>query len=221
MGRDTWYDNKFEIPTFGEIYDLVEAGYIVSVPMPGFDGGVSTYTQQKACLYIETKWPAAHKARGLDLAQALIAEFDRRKLLNEHLENGGACDPLFYIQSFEADILKELNEKTDLKLVQLVSPIDAIGTPSYELEDIATYADGVGPFKSLVMDLETGEPTGYAEQARALGLEVHPWTFRNDDLAPGFKTPEAEINAILDAGATGFFTDFPATGLAVVEARKP
>ena len=68
-----------------------------------------------------------------------------------------------------------------------------------------------------MMDLETGEPTGYGAKARALGLEVHPWTFRDDDIAPVFDSPEAEIRAILNAGATGFFTDFPATGRRVVD----
>ena len=195
----------------------MDAGYSVSVPLPGFDGGARVVTQQKACLYVETKWPEAHEARGLDMAEALIAELDRRRLLKADLESEGACEPLFYIQSFEDGILRELDARTPLKLVQLVSPLDATGTPSYALEDIATYADGVGPYKSLVMDLDTGESTGYAAEARSLGLEVHPWTFRNDDIAPGFETPEAEIEAILSAGATGFFTDFPATGRKTVD----
>ncbi|MHB8384589.1 MAG: glycerophosphodiester phosphodiesterase [Candidatus Binataceae bacterium] len=45
--------------------------------------------------------------------------------------------------------------------------------------------------------------------ARALGIEIHVWTV-NDP---------AEMNALLDAGVNGIFTDFPARGLAVARSR--
>lgn len=235
--RDQSYNGQFEIPTFEEVINLV-----------GEENALRGQRDPEGYLgiYPELKWPTHHKERGLEIgwealsmiSQALVDKRtsppregyiadDIREAAEERHQSRFAIDPCYQkcqfrvrIQSFEADILKELNGTTDLKLVQLVSPIDAAGTPSYELEDIATYADGVGPFKSLVMDLKTGEPTGYAEQAKALGLEVHPWTFRDDDIAPGFATPEDEINAILDAGVTGLFTDFPATGRAVVDSRQ-
>ncbi len=212
--RDQSYNGQFEIPALDEILEVagippreMAISYGSRHPMAGRSIRIG---EQKTCLYIETKWPSAHKARGLDLATALSAA------LHDNV-TGDVCAPAYYIQSFEDVILRELAEMSDFELVQLVSPVDAAGTPSYALEDIATYADGVGPFKSLVMDLQTGESTGYAEKARELGLEVHPWTFRDDDIALGFETPEAEIEAILAAGATGFFTDFPATGRQAVD----
>ncbi|HVA81098.1 MAG TPA: glycerophosphodiester phosphodiesterase [Candidatus Binataceae bacterium] len=45
--------------------------------------------------------------------------------------------------------------------------------------------------------------------ARALGVEIHVWTV-NDP---------AEMTALLDTGATGIITDFPARGLAVARSR--
>ena len=45
--------------------------------------------------------------------------------------------------------------------------------------------------------------------ARGLGVEVHVWTV-NDP---------AEMNALLDIGVTGIFTDFPARGIAVARSR--
>ena len=191
--RDQSYNGQYEIPTFEEILNLTGG----DCEIVGF--------------YPETKWPSAHKDRDLDLVEPLLNALSGFEAEHD-------CDLSLYIQSFESPILKELNALSEYPLVQLVSPIDAEGTPSYALEDIATYADGVGPFKSLVINLMTGESTGYAERAVEMGLEIHPWTFRDDDVAPGFNTPEDEIGAILNAGATGFFTDFPATGVSARDA---
>ena len=229
--RDLSFDDQYEIPTFEEILNLVG--------MTNHERKPET-PQGYLGVYPELKWPTAHESRGLDIADAAntpLVFVLARGLAGELPPSASLAapprptiaqyedDPCYWrrctfrvrIQSFEDGVLRNLNETTDWKLVQLVSPVDAAGTPSYALEDIATYADGVGPYKSLVMNLKTGEPTGYATEARSLGLEVHPWTFRDDDIAPGFETPEAEIEAILSAGATGFFTDFPATGRKTVD----
>jgi hypothetical protein len=69
------------------------------------------------------------------------------------------------------------------------------------------------------IDPETGAPTGYAAEARALGLSVHTWTFHDDDRPAWAATPEDEIRAALAAGATGIFTDFPATGRTAADGR--
>ena len=157
--RDQSHNGQYEIPTFEEILSLTAGG----CDIVGF--------------YPETKWPAAHKARGLDLAGPLLSTLSGFETTND-------CDLTLYIQSFEAPILRELNERSDYPLVQLVFPAGYApdGAPSYALEEIATYADGVGPFKSLVMNLMTGESSGYARRAVEMGLEVHPWTFRDDDI---------------------------------------
>jgi glycerophosphoryl diester phosphodiesterase len=67
--------------------------------------------------------------------------------------------------------------------------------------------------------------------AHAVGLEVHPWTFRpeNPFLAPVFRRGDdpqarnrtglvAQIDAYLDAGIDAFFTDDPASGRQAVDA---
>ena len=215
-GRDQSHNGLYEIPTLQEILELagipsreVDISFGSRHPRAGQSLNINGQT---ACLYVETKWPSHHKARGLDLAEALRAQ------IPEDFE-GAVCDPVVYIQSFEAPILKELNETSDFKLIQLVVPqgYRPDGEPSYALEEIATYADGVGPFKSLLFDMSTGEPSDYAARAKALGLEVHIWTIRDDDVAPGFDDVEDEIRAVINAGATGFFTDFPGTGRRVVD----
>lgn len=86
------------------------------------------------------------------------------------------------------------------------------------LAEIATFADGVGAFKTLLID-ERGETSGYVEAAHALGLVVHAWTFRNDSyLEDRFTSYNEELSRFLHLGVDGFFTDFPDTAVAARDA---
>ena len=53
-----------------------------------------------------------------------------------------------FIQSFEQGNLRELRKKTTVRLIQLVSPAVI---RRRRAEDIATYADGIGPEKRLLV----------------------------------------------------------------------
>ena len=209
-GRDTSHDGEYQIPSFEDILSLA-----MRHCHPSDYANPAMGSEVNLGIYPETKWPTDHNERGLDMAGAIEGA-----LLTARKDY--TCQLPTYIQSFEDGILRDLSERdsmADYTLVQLVYPegyaLD--GAPSYALEDIAEYADGVGPFKSLLFDLRTGEATDYARRARALGLEVHTWTLRDDDIAPGFESPQAEIEALLEAGATGIFTDFPDTGRAAAD----
>lgn len=199
-GRSKEHDDLWPIPTYAEIVALTEAerartGHVVG-------------------LYPETKWPGHHRDRGLDMTSAM--ETALREAGHDH-----AGAPV-YVQSFEPFILVELKERIATRRVQLVYPMGYTldGAPSVDLDTLAAYADGVGPFKWMVIDPRTGASTGYAEKARALGLEVHPWTLRDDDRPGWAASPEDEIRAVIDAGATGFFTDFSATGRRAVDGAR-
>ncbi|MGQ4647714.1 glycerophosphodiester phosphodiesterase family protein [Lyngbya aestuarii] len=106
---------------------------------------------------------------------------------------------------------------------------------------IGTYASGLGPWKNsfLLRDsLETpvdGNSDGVAEirtqltgeilplidWAHDAGMQVHPYTLRNEenfltlniDGTP--QTPEEEFKQLIELGVDGFFTDYPGTGNAV------
>lgn len=196
-GRSKAHDGLHEIPTFEEVVDIVKSEGKARGRVVG--------------LYPETKWPAEHAAAGLDMATALA-----ESLASAGLEEAGI--PVF-VQSFEPGILKSLSKRINAPLVQLVYPQDwKPGAPAnIPLTEIATYAQGVGAYKSLLIDPETGAPNAYAAEARSLGLEVHAWTFRDDDQPGWAETPEDEIRAAINAGATGVFTDFPATGRRAVD----
>ena len=102
------------------------------------------------------------------------------------------------------------------------------------LKQVATYANAIGPFKTLVVPVKDGvpgEPTPLVAQAHAAGLAVHIWTLRPENafLPAGLKKAPttdgtvrgdsvAEITAYLRAGIDGFFTDDSALGRAAVQA---
>ena len=105
------------------------------------------------------------------------------------------------------------------------------------------YAEGAGPWKNNIILREaleepvdgdgdgeaqittqlTGEITSFVDDAHAAGLQVHPYTHRNEeqfltlDAEGNPQTPEAEIQQYIEVGFDGFFTDFPGTGVGVVD----
>jgi glycerophosphoryl diester phosphodiesterase len=213
---NTRLDGHLEVPTLQEVIDLAKA--------------LEKVTGRKIGIYPETKHPTYFDSIGLSLEEPLV------KILHK---NGydGKRDRVF-IQSFEISNLKQLRHMTNIPLVQLFGgagskPFDVVaagGTLTYGqmatpdgLAQIATYADGVGPEKSYVIPrvggvLDPLNATDFVENAHAVGLVVHPYTFRaeNTFLPVNLRSSgdpnergdlEAEISAYLDARIDGFFTD--------------
>jgi glycerophosphoryl diester phosphodiesterase len=193
------FDGRFSVPTFEEIMQLAQSA------------NRARSGRSKIGVYPETKHPA-HFQR-LDLAQ-------ERPVL-ETLERHGYAErgsPVF-IQSFDPGNLRQLREMTALPLVQLLE--QEIG----DVAAIARYADCIGIAKTLATSASVAA-------AHAQGLAVHAWTFRAeneflpDDLKVG-NSPAAhgdlrgEIARYLALGIDGFFTDFPAIGVAVRNERAP
>jgi glycerophosphoryl diester phosphodiesterase len=210
---NTAFDGLYPVPTFQEVIDLAKRA------------GVG--------IYPETKHPTYFDSIGLSLEEPLLAT-----LRANGLTGPGAK---VFIQSFETANLKELHAKTRLPLVQL---IDATGRPydfvvagdprTYAdlvtpagLAEIATYADGIGPNKDLIVPRDSAgklqTPTSLVRDAHRVGLVVHPWTFRreNDFLPLDFRqgnpaSPEflrapgdlpAELRLFFRLGVDGVFSD--------------
>ncbi len=194
-GRPTESDDLFDIPLFADIIDLAKT----ETAKRGRTVGV----------YPEAKWPVEHARMDLDIETAFVEAL-------EAADWSGRDAPV-YVQCFEPSFLKSINTRIDTPLVQL-APFSGSTGYDVDLAAIAEYAEGFGPYKAMILDPASGRSTGLGLIARDMGLKVHPWTFRDDDLPAWTDDPATEMRAAIDAGATGVFTDFPATAVAAFSA---
>ena len=172
-------------------------------------------------VYPETKHPSYFRGIGLPLEDRLLTT------LSAHGWNHR--DAPVFIQSFETDNLRELRRKTSVRLVQLIDGSDgpwdrwddttlhavADLVSDSGLREIASYADGIGPDRRLVIPAASDgrllAPTDLVQRAHAAGLLVHVWTFRSEPmfLSPSYNGhPEAEYLQFRALGVDGLFTDF-------------
>ncbi|MEO0467517.1 MAG: glycerophosphodiester phosphodiesterase family protein [Pseudomonadota bacterium] len=188
QSRDQGFNDQFSIPTFTEILGLV---------------AITNQSGQRLGVYPELKSPAYFASIGLDMESALLDA-----LMTAELDGLGA--PVF-IQCFDPATLRSLNEKTDWPLVQLLPATTAERlTP----DTISTYADGIGPWKQVMMRFDGG-PERYLALAHEAGLVVHPYTYRADDVAGGYESFDAELSTAFTLGVDGVFTDHPGQALAI------
>jgi glycerophosphoryl diester phosphodiesterase len=191
--QNTAFDGRFEIPTFREILELREQ--------------LSQELGREIGVYPETKHPTHYRALGLALEAPLVDELRAAGL--------SRADAPVFLQSFETGNLRDLDRMTDAPIIQLLPTTDD-SRPT--LAEIAEYAEGVGPAKSLV----TPE---FVREAHAAGLLVHPFTFRRENqfLPEAFRSSQeptqagdlaGELRVYIEFGIDGFFTDNPDIGAA-------
>jgi len=84
------------------------------------------------------------------------------------------------------------------------------------LDEVRTYADGIGPWKKYIVSTnannDTLPPTDLIDRAHARGLLVHTWTFRSEQsrLANQYMgNPINEYLQFYELGIDGVFSDFP------------
>ena len=223
--RSTAHDGIETIPTLQEIIDLAKAQ--------------EAETGRRIGLYPETKHPSYFAGLGLAMEAPLVAQL---------AANGydSAADPVF-LQSFEVGNLQALDRMTELRLIQLMAPgmapwdfqlagdprgYDDLASPA-GLAFIAGYADGIGVAKTMVVPRDAAErslpPTPLVADAHAAGLDVHVWTFRNENmfLAADFRRADAahgdaqgELAQFLATGIDGVFADFPDEAVAARAALR-
>ena len=249
--RPQRFNGKFRIPTLQEVIALAKR--------------YSKRYHRTIGIYPETKHPTYHRSIGLPLERKLVKLLDNAGLNHRR-------SPVF-IQSFETANLKRLNKMTPVRLVQLVdandvnpdgsldytAPFDrpydwtATGRPGTfgdlttdaGLDEVASYADGIGPWKPYIIstaavdingdgtvgdedgdglinegDSKVLEPTDLVARAHARGLVVHPYTFRNEAKRLAFDygdNPLEEYLRFYEAGVDGLFSDFAGTAFAARE----
>ncbi len=94
-------------------------------------------------------------------------------------------------------------------------------------QSISTPVDGNGDGIARITTKLTGEVRPFIEWAHDAGMQVHPYTLRNEErfltLNPDGtpQSPEDEYRQLIELGVDGFFTDFPATGRMVLNEYLP
>jgi glycerophosphoryl diester phosphodiesterase len=205
--------SRFEIPTLAEEIELIQ--------------GLNHSTGREAGLYPEIKAPAFHRAQGKDISR-IVLETLRRYGYDDQ-------DDRIYVQCFDAAETRRLRDElgTKLPLIQLIGENSwKESTTDYDrmrteagLREVAEYADGIGPSLKHIFsgcDAE-GRPlvTDLVALAHRQKLEVHPYTFRADELPAGVESFDALLELFVDgAGIDGLFTDFPDRAVQFLERRR-
>jgi glycerophosphoryl diester phosphodiesterase len=222
--RNTLYNGRYQVPTLQEVIDLAKK--------------LSKELRRNIGIAPETKHPTYFRSIGLPLEPGLVQTLNRNNLNHP--------DARVVVQSFEVGNLIELNRVLRVDLVQLTeaqgAPYDFIAsgdprtyadliTPA-GLREIATYADVLGPEKGQIIPRNAEgflqQPTTLVTNAHAAGLQVVPYTFRNENafLPADFRSsadPVAYGNAFAEyerffaTGIDGLFSDNTDTA---VEARS-
>jgi len=175
--RSTHMNGLWDIPTLEEVIQhmyFLQTDFTRSRINATFTPG----------LYIEIKEPQWYLDNySIDMTQALYDALAAHGL--ETIEKSTQAGIPVIIQSFDETALRNFAKLSDLPRVQLMS-----WSKTYDFDNVATYAHGVGPDSKYVMYWPSKEATpvnpdtssDFVNEMHALGLQVHPYTLRDDDL---------------------------------------
>jgi glycerophosphoryl diester phosphodiesterase len=121
--------------------------------------------------------------------------------------------PYDFVVAGDARTYSDLLTDTGLAAIKTYADVVAPWKP-YLLKTVDDKTERTGDTTMTINDRRVDGTTGVIERAHKLGLAVHTWTFRDDASGYGYKDPKAEMQAYMKLGLDGFFTDFPATGVA-------
>lgn len=182
---------EFRINTFEEELQFIQ--------------GLNRSTGRKVGIYPEVKLAGWHRREGQDISKAVLA------VLAKH--GYATKTDLCFIQSFELEELRRLRGELGWKgrLVFLTGGKSTWTDTPEGLRELAQVVDGIGPPLSAVA--EGRVLTGLVARAQAAGLQVHPYTLRNDALPKGFGSGRDCFDFLSrEAKVDGLFTDFPDVG---------
>lgn len=164
--------------------------------------GLNKSTNKNIGIYPEIKAPKFHQKEGKKLTEIVL------KILSDYgyTTKKDNCN----LQCFDAKELERIRKElhSELFLVQLIEfPEEA-----KNLDYFATFADGIGPWYRQILDKKVGEKWTFTKlvyDAHRLGLKVHPYTFRADQLGDFFSFDELLETLLIEGNVDGVFTDFP------------
>ena len=181
-----------------------------------FVQGLNRSTGRSVGIYPEIKEPAWHRDEGFDLSQAVLATLTDYGYRSK--------DDAVFVQCFDPQEVVRIRRELGcpLRLIQLIDASAPRVVPEQYralltgegMAQIASYVDGLGPWFGLLYELADidGHPvsTGFVRLAHQAGLAVHPYTFRADQVAPGFESHADMVRWFVDTlKIDGLFTDFP------------
>ena len=253
--RPQRFNGRFRIPTFEQVIKLAKR--------------YSARTGRRIGIYPETKHPTYHKKLGLRLEPRLLKALDdagwNRRGAPVFIQSFEQSN-LRWLNRRTNVRLVQLVDANDVNpdgSLDYTAPYDrpydwtVSGNPVLEartfgffatnagLDEVATYADGIGPWKPyihstralVIVDGKAADangdgtvndtdrallpsPSGLVRRAHDRGLLVHPYTFRNE---PGTLASDYEGNPIneylhfYELGVDGLFSDFADTAFAARE----
>lgn len=193
---------SFRVPTLREEIKFIQ--------------GLNHSTGRQVGIYPEIKRPQWHRDEGSDISRQVVQLLDD---LGYRTKNDDC-----YLQCFDAVEVRRIRHELgcQLKMVQLIgenswgesdTDYDELRTPE-ALKRLADTVDGIGPSIGHLVTLSEidGSPVslGLVSAAHAVGLDVHAYTFRADQLAPGFDSLQQMVRWFVDElKLDGVFTDFP------------
>jgi len=180
-GRSTQFDRQFGVPRFAALLDFAQR--------------VSAQRDRPLVIDAEIKDPAFFIERGIDVLGALAADLEARGLF-------GAQAPV-WLESFDHVFLRRAFERCGNPCFALLDEMpDAIA-----LRELAGWVCGIAPAKHLLWNGVAD--SGLVDAAHARGLEVHAWTFREDQRSALFADTREEMHAAFALGVDALFCDFP------------
>lgn len=162
-------------------------------------------TGRSVGIYPEIKSPKWHEVWGFDLAGAVL------DCLARTVPTDGSMP--VYVQCFDSETVRRLSAEAppQFGVVQLLEnePVEAL---DFDGNDGRL---AVGPAIDSLLD-NTGKLTEFGARLKSLGLPIHCYTFRSDQLPQWAENAQELWKALsVKVGVDGVFTDFPDLAIAL------
>ncbi len=206
-GRFPKDGSSFQIATLEEEIQLIQ--------------GLNRSRGKSVGVYPELKQPTWHRKQGHDISRIVLPILAQYGYATKESN----C----WLQCFEFEELRRI--RTDFgwkgRLVYLFgkfpkqngSEVSDMSEPDLRDEDIlqktAGVVNGLGPAIGLVVTGKTAKARSISDltkKAHAVGLVVHPYTFRSDELPATVESADDLMELLfIEAKVDGLFSDFPDT----------
>ncbi len=167
-GRLTIFDYQFTFPLLSEVIEMV-------IAFNKQHAGKRNPDHRLAGILIEAKDSQMYRdLYGMEIGKDIL---DLLKKYNiETIAKAEKLAPI-YLHSFDLGTVKYWGNNTELPNNFL-----AFNGEDLNLDDINAYATGIGFEEKVLWDYAANAPTDTFYKARALGLIIHIWTFKDDVL---------------------------------------